>query len=87
MAESITVPGVMIRLISRFRIPFVVFGSPTCSQTATLYPFPTSFAIYPSAAWYGTPARGMRLSPLFEREVRTISSSREMVSASLLKVS
>ena len=44
--------------------------------------------MYDSAAWYGTPASGIRLpSASVPREVKTMSSSRATVSASAPNVS
>ena len=45
------VPGVTTSTTSRLTTPRAFFGSSTCSQTATLYPDPTSSAMYFSTAW------------------------------------
>ena len=48
--ESVTVPGVIMRAMSRLTNPFAVAGSSICSQTTTLYPFAINLDIYISAA-------------------------------------
>ena len=72
--SSINVPGVMTRTTSRRTSPFAG-TSPIWSQIATRWPCSISRATYPSAAWYGTPAIGMRSPRPMSRPVRTISST------------
>ena len=45
MEEAITVPGVMMRMMSRSTRPLAVAGSSICSQMATLYPLAMSRAM------------------------------------------
>ena len=51
MDESITVPGVTMRMMSRSTSPLAVAGSSICSQIATLYPLAISRAMYASTEW------------------------------------
>ena len=55
-AESVSVPGVTMRITCRSTGPLEVAGSPICSQIATDSPSFTSLARYGSSAWKGTPA-------------------------------
>ena len=54
--ESVSVPGVTMRVTLRSTGPLAVAGSPICSQIATDSPSFTSFARYCSTACNGTPA-------------------------------
>ena len=55
-----------------------------CSQMATFYPALSSFAMYGSAEWYGTPHNG---TPSLDREVSWMSRMREPTSASSKNIS
>ncbi len=55
-AESVSVPGVTMRVTLRSTGPLEAAGSPTCSQMATDSPSFTSLARYCSTACQGTPA-------------------------------
>ena len=90
MDDSISVPGVTIRTMSRSTSPFAWAGSSICSQIATLYPFAMSRAIYASEEWYGTPHMGMRSSGFsvdLSRDVSVRSSSSDAVLASESNIS
>ena len=81
------VPGVTMRMTSRFTSPLASFGSSTCSQMATLCPFATSLFKYPSAAWYGTPHIGALSSIPQFFPVSVSSSSLETICASSKNIS
>ena len=49
-SESVSVPGVTMRVTCRSTGPLEVAGSPICSQIATDSPIRTSFARYCSTA-------------------------------------
>ena len=80
-------PGVTMSVISRLTMPLASAGSSTWSHTATLNPFITSLAMYPSLAWCGKPASGISPELPFERRVSTMFSAEETVTASSKKVS
>ena len=80
-SSSKKVPGVTSRTIARRTSCFPGPGSSIWSQSATLWPAATSRAMYPLEAWWGTPAMGMRSSPL-ARLVSVIPSSWAAIRAS-----
>ncbi len=85
--ESVSVPGVTMRMTLRSTGPLLVAGSPTCSQIATDSPIFTSFARYCSTAWYGTPAMRIGWPADWPRVVSVMSRSFAARSASEWKSS
>ena len=81
-AESVSVPGVTIRVTCRSTGPFASAGSPICSQIATDSPSFTSFARYCSTECTGTPAIFTGAPADAPRCVSVMSSSRDARSAS-----
>ena len=86
-ASTVAVPGVRISTISRLTMPLASLGSSTCSTTTTFSPAANRRARYLSAAWYGTPARGMRSLSPWEREVRAIERMGAALTASSPNIS
>ncbi len=74
-SASSTVPGVTTRVMSRRTRPLAARGSSTWSQTATLRPAETSFEMWCSTLWCGTPHIGASMSESLLRRVRAMPSS------------
>ena len=81
-AESVSVPGVTMRVTCRSTGPLASAGSPICSQMATDSPSFTSFARYCSTECTGTPAIFTGAPAETPREVSVMSRSRAAFSAS-----
>ncbi len=73
-AESVSVPGVTMRVTLRSTGPLAVATSPTCSQIATDSPSFTSLARYWSMEWKGTPAMRIGCPADAPRVVSVMSS-------------
>ena len=79
--SSTSVPGVTTRVTPRFTTPIACADSSSCSQTATRKPASTILRMYPSAAWWGTPAisrplpRCVSESPIAFETMRASSSN------------
>ena len=80
--ESVSVPGVTMRVTCRSTGPLAVATSPICSQMATDSPSLTSLARYCSTECTGTPAIFTGVPADTPREVSVMSSRRAPFSAS-----